>query len=111
MVKCDLCGKELKDKAGLAGHMRLVHPAIKTVDGHQLEERLLELEQELKRVTVGSHKHKTFDEFMDCASCSGWVKSTGKRYEVVPVLTPPVIPVGDLEPKPEPKRRLGSIRA
>ena len=44
MVKCDLCGKEFKDKAGLSGHMRLVHPAVKTVDGHEIENRLSALE-------------------------------------------------------------------
>jgi len=29
MVKCDICGKELKDPQGLSGHMRLEHPDTK----------------------------------------------------------------------------------
>jgi hypothetical protein len=29
MVKCEICGKELKDTQGLAGHMRLEHPEAK----------------------------------------------------------------------------------
>ncbi|MBA7545700.1 hypothetical protein ES705_38074 [subsurface metagenome] len=48
MVKCDLCGKEFKDKAGLSGHIRLVHPAVKTVDGHEIENRLSALETTIK---------------------------------------------------------------
>ena len=48
MVKCDLCGKEFKDKAGLSGHTRLVHPGIKTVDGHEIENRLSALETTIK---------------------------------------------------------------
>ncbi len=110
MVKCELCGKEFKNEAGLAGHMRLVHPTT-VIDGQELKKRLVALEEELKRVTVGTHKHKTFDDFMDCPNCSSWVKSTGKQYEVMPVLTPPVIPVGDLKPnpKPKPEHKFGSI--
>ena len=29
MVKCEICGKELKDTQGLSGHMRLEHPDAK----------------------------------------------------------------------------------
>ena len=29
MVKCEICGKELKDTQGLSGHMRLEHPDTK----------------------------------------------------------------------------------
>ena len=29
MVKCEICGKELKDTQGLSGHMRLEHPDVK----------------------------------------------------------------------------------
>lgn len=28
-VKCDICGKEFKNKAGLAGHMKIVHDETK----------------------------------------------------------------------------------
>ena len=31
MVKCDICGKELKDPQGLSGHMRLEHPEAKDI--------------------------------------------------------------------------------
>ncbi len=44
MVKCWLCGREFKDKAGLSGHMRFSHPSARPVDGDKLEERLLALE-------------------------------------------------------------------
>ncbi len=44
MVKCQMCDKEFKNLAGLAGHMRLSHPSARPVDGDQLENRLLALE-------------------------------------------------------------------
>jgi hypothetical protein len=31
MVKCEICGKELKDTQGLSGHMRLEHAEVKDV--------------------------------------------------------------------------------
>lgn len=37
-VKCDICGKEFKNKAGLAGHKKIVHDE-KTKKGKSLSEQ------------------------------------------------------------------------
>jgi hypothetical protein len=50
MVKCVLCGRELKTLAALSGHMQLAHPSASTVDGHELEDRLSKVERELRFV-------------------------------------------------------------
>jgi len=47
MVKCLLCGVELKNEAGLSGHMRMVHPTAISVDGHEVEARLEAVEKRL----------------------------------------------------------------
>ncbi|MBA7526881.1 hypothetical protein ES705_19052 [subsurface metagenome] len=44
MVKCLVCGKELKNEAGLAGHMQLLHPSARPVETDVLYERMSSLE-------------------------------------------------------------------
>ena len=50
-VKCELCGKEFKNKAGLAGHMTIVHgKGTKPVD--RPSDRWTDCEHVWKRLTV-----------------------------------------------------------
>ena len=48
-MNCPVCLKELKNEAGLAGHMRLAHSGGARVDGAQLGAQL----QELKELFIG----------------------------------------------------------
>ena len=47
MEKCEVCGKELKDLQGLAGHMRLVHPPNAPVSTQALVAMLQELRSDI----------------------------------------------------------------
>ena len=56
MVKCSLCGRELKDASGLAGHMRIMHKP-RTVDDGTLEalrEDVSELRQVVEQGLIAS---------------------------------------------------------
>ena len=33
MIKCGMCSKEFKDKSGLTGHVRMIHPSAVLIDG------------------------------------------------------------------------------
>ncbi|GAI61749.1 unnamed protein product [marine sediment metagenome] len=47
MIKCQLCDRQFKNGAGLAGHMRLSHPSAQPVEGDKLETRLAAVETAL----------------------------------------------------------------
>ena len=43
MIKCELCGKAFKNKAGLAGHKQLIHPDNAPVETSKIMMCILEL--------------------------------------------------------------------
>ncbi len=78
-AKCTLCGKELKDASGLAGHMRLMHKPRTVDDGtvEALREDVSELRQVVEHAlaSAGSGEKETaampsVQEFMHhCDQC------------------------------------------
>ena len=55
MVKCDICGKALKNHAGLAAHRRLAHALVRPVAANseqldRIESTLSEVNKNVKRL-------------------------------------------------------------
>jgi hypothetical protein len=106
MIKCEVCGKEVKNAQGLAGHMNIAHPDKMAVPSAELlsamkrcEELLNTVIQGLNQIAGAVIKRQDLEQLVTSAvqSSNPGKEQSKERWGFKPKPEP------EPEPEPEPK--------